>query len=51
MLELYQRADIETRWIDPSDLNLSSIGHLGFFYSDVRRPLWDEALDWLTQRA
>ena len=28
MLDLYRKADIETQWIDPSDLNVSSVGHL-----------------------
>jgi hypothetical protein len=51
MLDLYDRAEIETRWVDPSDLNVSTVGHLGFFRSDVGRPLWDEALDWLVHRA
>ena len=50
MLDLYREADIETQWIDPSDLNVSSVGHLGFFHSDVGRPLWDDALDWLNRQ-
>jgi len=51
MLDLYDRAEVETRWVDPSDLNVSTVGHLSFFRSDVGRPLWDEALDWLVHRA
>ena len=50
MLNLYREADIETQWIDPSDLNVSSVGHLGFFHPDVSRPLWDDALDWLNRQ-
>ena len=50
MLDLYRKADIETQWIDPSDLNVSSVGHPGFFHSDVGRPLWDDALGWLNRQ-
>ena len=50
MLDLYREADIKTQWIDPSDLNMSSVGHLSFFHSDVGRPLWDDALDWLNRQ-
>jgi predicted alpha/beta hydrolase len=51
MLSLYDQAEIETRWIDPSDLDVSTVGHLGFFRSDVGQPLWEEALGWLAQQA
>jgi predicted alpha/beta hydrolase len=51
MLSLYDRAEIETRWVDPADLYVSIVGHLGFFRSDVGQPLWDEALGWLAQQA
>ena len=50
MLALYDRAEIETVWTAPRDLGVPEIGHLGFFRSDVGRPLWDGALDWLAQR-
>jgi predicted alpha/beta hydrolase len=39
VLDLYQQAGIETRRIDSSDLNVSSVGHLRFFHSEVGRPL------------
>jgi predicted alpha/beta hydrolase len=51
MLSLYDRVEIEPRWVARSDLNVSTVGHLGFFRSDVGRPLWDEALEWLAQQA
>ena len=47
MLALYDRAEIETRWVRPAELGVPEIGHLGFFRSDVGAPLWDDALDWL----
>ncbi len=50
MLALYADAAVETRWVAPADLGVDEIGHLGFFRSDIGRPLWDEALDWLDDR-
>lgn len=47
MLSLYDRATIETRWVDPQELGIETIGHLGFFRSDQGAALWDEALTWL----
>jgi len=49
-LRLYDRAEIETRWIVPVDIGAPEIGHLGFFRSDRGRPLWGDALDWLVRR-
>ena len=51
MLALYSRAEIETRWVEPDDLGVGEIGHLGFFRSDVGAPLWDDALDFLLAAA
>jgi predicted alpha/beta hydrolase len=51
MLTLYERADVETEWIDPSDLGLEKIGHLGFFRSSIGTHLWDKTLDWLRATA
>ena len=51
MLGLYERAEIETQWVDPKALDVSEIGHLGFFRSGLGEPLWDEALDWLSSAA
>ena len=47
MLALYDRADVDVRWIEPADLGVGTVGHLGFFRSDVGAPLWDDALDFL----
>ena len=47
MMALYSRAALEARHVTPSDLEVAEIGHLGFFRSDVGRPLWDDALGWL----
>ena len=51
MLALYDRAEIETRWIEPADLGVAEVGHLGFFRSDVGAPLWDDACDFLLSTA
>jgi len=51
MLGLFERAEVETRWVEPEELGVPEIGHLGFFRSDVGAPLWDDALDWLSERA
>lgn len=51
MLGLFTNADIETRWVEPADLGVEEVGHLGFFREGVGRPLWDDALDWLRPRA
>ena len=51
MRALYDRADVETRWVEPADLGVGEVGHLGFFRSGVGAPLWDDALDFLLDAA
>lgn len=47
MLRLYRAAQVETEWIEPADLGVREVGHLGFFRSDVGGALWSDALGWL----
>ncbi|MEM8931038.1 MAG: alpha/beta fold hydrolase, partial [Acidobacteriota bacterium] len=51
MLGLFERATVETRWVEPAEIGVPEIGHLGFFRSRIGPPLWDEALDWLSEQA
>jgi predicted alpha/beta hydrolase len=50
LLAAYRAAAIEHRRIDPVARGLGRIGHFGFF-REPARVLWDEAADWLAQRA
>ncbi|MEM9596249.1 MAG: alpha/beta fold hydrolase [Acidobacteriota bacterium] len=47
MLSLFDRAELETKWVEPSSLGMDEIGHLGFFRQRIGQPLWDDALGWL----
>ena len=51
MLGLYDRAEVDTRWVEPTDLGVAEVGHLGWFRSDIGAPLWDDALDFLLDAA
>ncbi len=51
LLKLYEQATVETHWVMPESLNVSEIGHLGFFRSDIGTPLWDDVLEWLHGQA
>lgn len=51
LLRLYHKASLWERWIEPTDIGQTEIGHLGFFRSHIGAPLWDDALDWLQARA
>jgi predicted alpha/beta hydrolase len=47
MLSLFSNSEIETCWIDPGAIDVSQIGHLGFFRASIGKPLWNDALSWL----
>ena len=51
LLGLYQNARVEERWVEPQEIGRKRIGHLGFFHSDIGKPLWNEMLDWLRSNA
>lgn len=51
MLALYDQAEIETRWVSPDELGVAELGHMGFFRERLGGSLWDDALDWLRDRA
>lgn len=41
---LYSGADVELRWIQPSEAGAGRLGHFGFFRERVAAALWREAL-------
>lgn len=43
---LYAAASIQTVWIEPSQLDVREIGHLGYFRRFCK-PRWETDLDWL----
>ena len=45
----YRAAALETLDIEPAQLGLRAIGHMGYFRADAVR-LWAQALDWLEAR-
>lgn len=51
MLAMYENADVETRWVSPTDIGAKEIGHLGFFRRKVGGALWSDTLDWLESHA
>lgn len=46
----YSNAQVETWDIDPSQLGLTELGHIGYFRSDAWQ-LWSPALQWLVARS
>lgn len=44
----YRHAPMQVRDLDPKQLGLGSIGHMGYFRRTAK-PLWDELLDWFAQ--
>jgi len=43
----YRNADVSTVTIDPRRAGMGAIGHMGYFKPKAK-PLWDEALAWLS---
>ncbi|MHA2250358.1 MAG: alpha/beta hydrolase family protein [Candidatus Kariarchaeaceae archaeon] len=48
LLDRYNGATIERRFLDPEDIGLDSVGHLGFFKRKSSK-LWDECIDWFRE--
>jgi len=42
----YEEAEVSHSHLKPKDLNLSSIGHFGFFKKNCQ-PLWDDVVSWV----
>lgn len=51
LLALFKNVTIDTCWVNPADLELKSIGHLGFFRSGIGKSMWDDALNWLREQS
>lgn len=49
--DFYRHAQVERRYIAPRDVQAKRVGHFGFFRQEFRQTLWQQALDWLEQRA
>jgi predicted alpha/beta hydrolase len=49
--DCYRNAELERRYIQPKDVGTGQIGHFGFFRPQFKATLWQQALDWLGQRA
>ncbi|MEZ4241586.1 MAG: alpha/beta fold hydrolase [Myxococcota bacterium] len=47
----YRRARVEHRHVDPAELGVPTIGHLGFFSPAVKRTLWADSLTFLAEAA
>ncbi len=48
--DCYRNASVERRVIRPQDVNAGRIGHFGFFRTQFRETLWQQASAWLEQR-
>lgn len=46
---LYTNCDIERKYINPTDLGLKKVGHMGFFNSRCKQTLWTSSLEWINQ--
>jgi predicted alpha/beta hydrolase len=44
LLDRYRSAAVIRRDLDPTDVGLANIGHVGFFRPGAIEPVWDEAL-------
>ena len=47
--DYFRHAPVERRYIRPQDVDAKRIGHFGFFRSEFRDSLWQQALQWLSQ--
>ena len=47
MMQAYP--NVERRHVEPSEVGLASIGHVGYF-KQAAQPLWQDAIDWLDSR-
>ena len=46
--DYFHNAPVERRYIQPQDVAARRIGHFGFFRSEFRNSLWQQALQWLS---
>jgi predicted alpha/beta hydrolase len=51
MHDFYKNAAQERRYIKPQDVGVKRIGHFGFFRPQFKTTLWQQALDWLDNKA
>lgn len=51
LLGQFSAATITEKIIDPNDLNVSNIGHSGFFKSKFRSSLWEDTIAWIKQQS
>ena len=51
LLDFYKNAQLDRRHIAPQDVGAKRIGHFGFFRSQFKETLWQQALTWLEARA
>lgn len=49
LLSEFYSATITEKIIDPNDLNISNIGHSGFFKVKFRSSLWEDTITWIKQ--
>lgn len=46
---LYINCQIERKYINPKDLGLKRVGHMGFFSSHCKQTLWTFSLEWINK--
>ncbi|TAF67864.1 MAG: alpha/beta fold hydrolase [Cytophagales bacterium] len=46
-LDFFPKTNVETHFISPEEIGVSSIGHFGFFRSQYESTLWQRAKQWL----
>lgn len=49
-LSYLPRAKVERRELEPAELGVNEIGHLGVFHERFRGPLWGRSAEWLAER-
>lgn len=47
LMQHYENASVELRWLSPEDGGGQKIGHLGFFRSRFATTLWPQVITWL----
>ena len=47
--ELFTQAPLEKEYVSPSEIGVSSIGHMGFFKAKMKKTLWQSSLTWINQ--
>jgi predicted alpha/beta hydrolase len=49
LLSQFSVATVTEKIIDPNDLDISNIGHSGFFKAKFRSSLWEDTMTWINQ--